>query len=340
MDTAADRDRKWFLPDGDRSFGYFRLPGIRCGSDSAFNPSIVRRLTDKRYDIIVVCGYSSPTRVLAILYMKIKGIPFILNADGGFAAKSEVWLKSRLKRLLIGSARYWLTSGIGGREYFRFYGADPEHTYIYPFTSVEQRDILPEPLGSEKKEQYKQMLGINDLLVLSVGQFIPRKGYDVLLKAWSLVKNKNANLVIIGGGPGKDSYLQMVNELELENVRIIGFTKKEELLQWYRAADLFVFPTRYDIWGLVVNEAMAQGLPVISTDGALAGLELICDGVNGYIVPAEDAGALASRMETVLSDDMLRRDMAIESIDVISSYTIENMARIHMEIFEAILHKQ
>jgi glycosyltransferase involved in cell wall biosynthesis len=336
-ETATDRNKEWFCENSHRNFRYVVLPGIRWGNDSAFNPSVLRWLKDRSYDIVVVGGHSSPTEILAILYMKLKNIPFVASADGGFTARNEPALKRRLKKLLIQSARYWMVSGETTRKYLEFYGADPKRTYHYPFTSLEEKDVLPKPVEVAEKESYKQLLGIGGSLVLSVGRFIPLKGFDILLKAWSLVKHDNANLVMIGGGPEQPKYAEMIRDLELKNVKVLDFMKKDELMLWYRAADVFVLPTRCDTWGLVINEAMAQGLPVITTSGALAGLELIRDGENGYVVPVEDADTLAEHIELLLSNNELRQSMAKCSNEIIRSHTITNMACAYIQAFEDIL---
>lgn len=161
-------------------------------------------------------------------------------------------------------------------------------------------------------------------MVVSVGQFIHRKGFDVLLKAWAKCPAEN-DLYIIGAEP-TEGYLTLKRELALKNAHFVGFKGKEELKEYYRAADLFVLPTREDIWGLVVNEAMANGLPVITTDRCVAGLELVKNGVNGYIVPVDDIEALAQKMCAVLGDDELRSTMAENSLNAIRDWTVEKMA--------------
>ena len=93
-----------------------------------------------------------------------------------------------------------------------------------------------------------------------------------------------------------------------------------------------MLPTREDIWGLVVNEAMAFGLPVITTDRCVAGLELVENGVTGYIVPVEDADALAEKMNEALSGNC--EAMGAAALERVRPYTIENMASVHLEIFE------
>ena len=115
------------------------------------------------------------------------------------------------------------------------------------------------------------------------------------------------------------------------------FKNKEELLKYYKASDLFILPTREDIWGLVVNEAMACGLPAITTDKCVAGLELIKDYENGFIVPTERAEILADCIEKVMSDEQLTASMAMASLRKISTYTIETMASQHFNILRKVM---
>jgi len=118
----------------------------------------------------------------------------------------------------------------------------------------------------------------------------------------------------------------------------VGFKKKEELVKYYKASDLnFVLPTREDVWGLVIKEAMACRLPVITTDKCVAGLELISDYENGFIVPVERADILAERIEDVMYDERLATRMAEASLEKIRPYTIENMVSQHFDILRKIM---
>lgn len=107
---------------------------------------------------------------------------------------------------------------------------------------------------------------------------------------------------------------------------------KDELFEYYKAADLFVLPTREDVWGLVINEAMACGLPVITTEKCGSGAELIEEGRNGYIVPVEDVDALAMSMKKILESNSLE-EKGIESLRIIEKYTFQTMAKTHYDIF-------
>ena len=124
----------------------------------------------------------------------------------------------------------------------------------------------------------------------------------------------------------------MKKKLKLDNVFFVGFKSKNELKEYYEAVDIFCLQTRGDVWGLVVNEAMACGLPVITTNRCVAGLELIQDDFDGYIVDAEDYHAVADRIVHLISQPMLLQEMSRNALEIIKSYTIENMALAHGKV--------
>lgn len=331
---ADDRDKKWQSKRAEHFKEVF-LKGKTFGSDSAICFSVLKYLKANIYDLIIIGGYSTPTGMLAIKYLKTKNIPFVLNSDGGII-KNDTVFKKWVKKYFISSASAWLSTGEKTTEYLLHYGARKENIYIYPFTSLKNSDLLTDILSKDRKEKIKSKLNIKeDKVVISVGQFIKRKGYDILLKACKNI-DRNVGMYIIGGEPTEE-YLQLKKNLNLENVHFVGFKTKDELKEYYMVADLFVLPTREDIWGLVINEAMAYGLPVITTDRCVAGLELVKDYENGFIVPVEETKPLTEKMNLILSDDIMRVNMAKRSLDKIRGYTIEIMAKRHIDIFNKII---
>lgn len=284
------------------------------------------------FDAIVLGGYTQRTAMLAIEYMRLHRIPFWIEADGGMI-KPDSFVKYHVKRHFISAATRWLVTGPTVADYFAHYGADRSRIDLYPFSSLRAAEIAAAPATPEEKAALREKLGLHGRhITLGVGQFIPRKGFDLLLRAWA-DQPKDETLCIVGQEAPQE-YLDLQRELKLDNVRLVGFRKKEELQGYYRAADLFVLPTREDIWGLVINEAMACGLPVITTDHCVAGLELVENGVNGYVVPTENVPALAEKIRAVLQNDTLRAAMAESVLTKIAPYTIESMAQAHVEILQ------
>lgn len=282
----------------------------------------------KSYDVIVIGMYSTFTQMLAILYMKLFNIKYYINSDGGFV-KKETLISKVLKRFFLSNATGYLASSKGTAEYLKYYGA--KNIYIYPFTSS-KREQVQKIVKSEEKQSKKRQLDISEeIIILYSGQFIYRKGIDILLKSCKELP-PNCGVYIVGGKP-TDEYLHIIKDYNLKNIHFVGFKKPSELEIYYEVADIYILPTREDIWGLVINEAMAYGLPVITTNKCLAGTELIENENNGFIVPVEDIGILSEKINILVKNEVLRNKIRVNNIQKIQTYTIENMADIHMKIF-------
>jgi glycosyltransferase involved in cell wall biosynthesis len=327
--SSSERDDSWKQFSAE-NFKAVILKGKSVGVAEAFCPSVKNYLNTTDYDKIVVTNFATPTGMYAIHYMKRKGIPHIIEGDGAFAGSGK-GLKERFKKYLLSNAELYLGTAEEHDKYYLTYGAAKEKIFRYPFSSIRERDVLSECVCDTEKTALKQALGMTEsVALLAVGQFIPRKGYDVLIKAMAKT-SKDVGCYIVGGEAPQE-YCKLVEELGVQNVHFVGFTKKEALKRYYRAADFFVHPTREDIWGLVINEAMAQGLPVISTNRCIAALEMVKEGENGFIVSVEDVEGLAKRIEELAGNASMRNRMGTESLKIIRSYTIEEMAKRHMEV--------
>lgn len=328
---AKDRNVLWKSEENHKFKSIFMKPYL-IGTESAYCPEVFRLLKEHRDSIIVVGGYSTPTGMAAILYLKANKIPFYLNCDGGFIGTDNL-LKKKVKKFFISSASYYLSSGEGSDKYLIHYGAKPDKISHYSFSSFKETDIAISVKTKEEKVKIREILGINEnKMIIFVGSFIHRKGLDILIKA---CENIEDTAVVLVGGSDISEYEKNISEKLKEHLYVVGFKNKEEVKKYYQAADLMLFPTREDIWGLVVNEAMACALPIITTDRCLAGLSLVKNGENGYIVPVEDVKATKDAIEKVFVGNNVF-EFGKKSLDKIRNYTIEQMAIEHRDIFESI----
>lgn len=325
-EDVKDRNREWF-EEGQGGFrGIHLKKTVKLGEDNLCL-EVVKWLK-KDYDCVIVGGYAPATSMLAMVCLHRKRIPFYLEIDGG-VIREESRLKYGVKRFLVSLPNRCLSSGHISTEALIHYGAQPKDILEYPFTSLSEKDLLETPPTQEEKKTLRQELGVQEKrMILAVGQFIPRKGFDILLRSAGKLP-EDVGIYIVGGEPTQE-YLQLCQDLRLKHVHFRGFQKKDALDKYFRAADLFVLPTREDIWGLVINEAMAKGLPVITTDNCVAGLELVENGVSGYIVPVDDPEALAEKLTLALSQNC--RALGAAALEKIRPYTLENMAKVHWDI--------
>lgn len=299
---------------------------------------LIKILNQNKYDIIVIGGYSSLTAIMTMLYLKRKKTPFFLNTDGGFPKNNELKLKKKLKKYLMGLATYYLSSGNNANKYLNYYGVAENKIFKYPFTSLKKEEQIHAIISKNEKVKLRKELDIdeNKIIFLYIGQFINRKAIDVLIKA-SKGLEKNCNVLIIGDKP-TDKYIKLVQQLKIKNINFIDYKPKKELIKYLMASDVFVLPTREDIWGLVVNEALNFGLPVITTNMCGAGLDLIENGRNGFIFNVDNVKELHEKMKFFIKNDYKIKKMSRYAIDSVKDYTIENETDIHYLIFKKYLN--
>ena len=293
----------------------------------------------KKYDMILAYDWYLSYALKVIFKAYILKIPFAINCDGAFLSE-EMNIKQKIKDLVksfvVRHACLCFASGEYARRYFKYYGAQDDKIIGYNFTSLDEKNIRETPPTSQEKQTAKNELELKDYTTfISVGQFIYRKGYDILLEAWGDL-DKNNQLVIIGGGRLEQEYYNIIQKKQYKNVVIEKFKPKETIFKYYTAADVFVLPTREDIWGLVINEAMASGLPIICSNKCVAGLEYIKNEENGYIVPL-NVKELHDKMK-ILSTNLLQRiSMGEKNCKKMNECTLEKISENHLHNIYRIL---
>ncbi len=195
-------------------------------------------------------------------------------------------------------------------------------------------ELFGRPVGADEVAGLRAEFGLGDgPLVLYAGRLVADKGVEVLARAWRRV-GAEATLVVAGDGP-------LAGEVAaLPRARLIGALPRRRLAVAYAAADFALLPSiptpRFkEPWGLVCNEAMHQGRPVIATTavGAVAG-GLVVDGRTGLVVPPGDADALAGAISRLVDDRALRTQLGAAAREAVQPYTYEAMADAFDRAFE------
>lgn len=329
---SSERDEKW-KGEAAKNYREVYLDLVPVGVDRSKGAALRKYIMSHKYDVLILSNYVSESVMEAIAYCRIKKMPYIVEYDGGFNKKDH-FIQRIIKKLLLCGAKAHLTTCELHKRYLCSLGIAESKISKYPFSSVHEAEIRSAAiLSDEKRCEVRARLGVKEhKVVLAVGQFIRRKGFDILMDAM-LSLPPDTGVYIIGGVPTNE-YLEKKKQLKLENLHFVNFLSKKELYPYWQMADVFAMPTREDIWGLVVNEAMAFGLPVVSSDQCIAGLEMITNGENGYIVPSDNPTALAEKILQVLEDPQKLLDMREKAQRKAAEYTIESMAKSNMEYIE------
>ncbi len=327
---SSERNEKWV---GDKALFYSEVyADVKpYRTDQSIGSGILDYVKKASFDYLVITNYASPSIRKLIIWCIFHKIDYCLEYDGGFY-KKDTLLKRIIKKFLITHAAAHFDSSAEHVRYLVDLGVKRERILKYPFSSIKESDIIGEPIPKNEKNEYRKKLKMSEkMIVLSVGQFIYRKGFDVLIRAASDL-SKSIGFYFVGGTATAQSKT-LIEELCLCNVHFVEFKTKDELSLYYKSSDLFVMPTREDIWGLVVNEAMSFGLPVISSNRCISGLEMVKPGSNGYIFENEKYHELARYIWLLFERPDALRTMGVNSIETARRFTIEKMVLAHLSYF-------
>lgn len=300
---------------------------IRVNSYEALCFNYKNIFKNNYYDKIIIEQVFTPTALLIMKFLKKIGVGFFASADGGIVNKNENKLKYKIKKSIINLPNYWLTSGQGGYAYLNNYGIDNKNIFKFIFSSYNENDLPQNVLNVKEKSYLKNKLKIKEkIVILSAGQPIYRKGHDILLSATKDF-NKNVGIYIAGGKPNKICE-ELINKFDdSSNVHFLGLLDKQKLKEYYSICDMFVFPSRYDIWGYPIQEAMSFGVPIISSDTTIAAIELIENYKNGFIFENENIIDLRNKIDILLNDNSLCELISRNNFIKSKLYTSENMAK-------------
>ena len=338
--SQETRDDKW-LASVKNDFKKFSVNstvifGVR------FSSEIFKVLRQNNFDIYIIDGYASLVQVQVIHWLAKRNKTVFVNVDGIDIWKKESVsgkLKGIIKSGIYRSGANFICGSEIARDRIIKSGAKKEKVFRHPFTSIYQSDIITFEDKIRLQAVYKEKINAKGKKVaLAVGRFIPLKRHADLIKAWQSIGD-DCVLYIIGSGELKSAYEKLVAGLSIKNIIILDHMSREALDEYYTAADLFVHTSSTEAWGLVFNEAMAKGCPVISTNHCVGGVELIKNGENGYTVEVGNIGDLHQRILEILSNGELRTKMMKKSIETIKPYTYENMVKTHIEIFRELTEK-
>lgn len=247
----------------------------------------------REYDHIIMNGYSHYAEIMAINYMQKKHIPYILLINGGVIRKRELIFKKRLKSKLVSGASFYLSPSKKSNEYLEYYGADKCKIFNYPYTNLVDTDFINRATNKNNLRNCHD-LPKDKIIFISASQFIKRKNN---LKLISLFKNRKEILLLVGDGPEKEAYFNYIKKHNMSNVIITSFKPKQDLFELYKASNVFITLSLEDIFGHTTLEALANSIPVISSDKVVSSLEYIKDGINGFIVPLNDDKKIIEAME-------------------------------------------
>lgn len=183
-------------------------------------------------------------------------------------------------------------------------------------------------------------IGDNEIMVLSIQRLVEKKGVKYLISAIpNIIKeNPNVKFAIGGKGPEREKLENLAKKLNItKNVIFTGFISNEELPKFYSASNIFAFPTLYEQFGITYVEAMASGVPILTTKQGAAP-EIIEDGKTGLIVPPRDSEALADAILRLADSEKIRAEMGKAGREkAVKEYDWNKIVNRYQDIYEELI---
>jgi glycosyltransferase involved in cell wall biosynthesis len=281
----------------------------------------------KEYDLIIMNGYSTISEIIAIRYMKKHKIPFVLYINGGVIRK-ESKFKAKFKKNLILAANKYLSPSLEASKFLQHYSVNLDDIHHYSYSTIYNNDVTNEPIAEENKNEIRSKYNLpSGKIFVTASSFIPRKNIEQLI---NIFKEREETLLIIGDGPLKEKYIQLIQENNSKNIIMMSYMKKDELFNVLKCCDCFITLSKEDIYGHTINEAFANGLPVISSNKVVSSQTLIKNGENGYVVELDD-----EQIQNAINN--INDNMSINAINTAKNNTIEISSDIHVKIFKELI---
>lgn len=334
-DRDFGKEIKWDIP---LLSGYkYRLCPSAIGRTSEGlnrkpNWDLLAELIQERYDAIWVMSYASTNAVLARIAALALGIPILFRDDTTLLTPRSAW-KRAIKKMILRPFLYgaWgLFVGEENKRYWTHYGIPERRLCFTPhcvdnsYFQNKAKKLLP------RRSEIRHRFGItNDApVILFCGKFIEKKQPLMLLSAYAKLRARvPCWLLLAGDGPLRPLIEEQVRQHGTPGVLMPGFLNQSELPLAYAASDLLALcSSSYETWGLVVNEAMNFGLPIVVSDRVGCAPDLVKSGWNGFIFPYQDVDALSDALGRLIEDEKMRREFGLRSLDRVEGYGVEACA--------------
>lgn len=248
---------------------------------------------------VVISGEFGLRSIVAYIVARMRRVPLIIwSEEIQEHAAGVSSLQRRLRSFLIPRADGFLAWGNPAVRYLQSWQVPNER--IYYCAQAVDNEFWQFHSQKVDKEALRKELGMYGRVFLAVGRLVKRKGFDKLISAWSSMPEelrRGNSLIIVGGGPEESALKEKARSLGLTNITFVGMQGPEQLARYYAMADIFVFPSLLDVWGLVVNEAMACGLPILASKYAGASQELIEDTATGELYDPNNLDEFAAVLQ-------------------------------------------
>jgi len=320
--------RQWRVYKDEIRFSYQVLPSWRWRigkRNILWNRGLWSALNRANPEAVICGGYNYFASWEALSWARSHNVKFILWSESNRhdARGGRAWVES-LKAWFLERCDGFVVPGQASLEYLQLLGLPRDSIVVAP-NAVDNCWFQTQGENIRSREaEFRKRLQLPPRFVLFVGRLVPEKGIFDLLDAYAKLDaevRSNVGLVFAGDGASRAELERRATTISPGHTCFPGFVHREDLAGLYANAAALILPTHTDPWGLVVNEAMACGLPIIVSSVAGCAPDLVENGGNGYVVPPRDSGRLSAAIDSLMRSPELRQQMGARSSERIRNYS-------------------
>jgi len=315
-----------------------RVPGLyrALRHEYPISLDVFGALSASRPEVVVVSGWSTFASQAAAAWCRSRGVPYVLLVESNERDARPGWrraVKGAVVPPILRGAAEVLVVGMLARESMLARGVDPERISLFADTIDAAAFAAEADRLRPQRDELRAEAGLapDDVAVLSIARLAPEKGLDTLVRAVAAAGDPRLALVLAGSGAERDPLAALADGLGVR-VAFLPDIPWERVAERFAIGDVFALLSRHEPWGVVVNEAAACGLPLVVSDRVGAAFDLVEEGVNGAIVPAEDPVAAGEAIRMLAADPERRRAAGEASRAIMRDWgyepSIENLIRV------------
>lgn len=303
------------------------------------NPDLITKINEWKPDAVLIIGWSYHAHLMAMRYFHNK-IPIIFRGDSTLLDEKP---GLSLKKLIRQGLLTWvykhidiaLYVGENNKKYYQKFGVADKKLVYAPHAIDNDRFADKDGKYTIAAGEWRQTLGIpeNDTVFLFAGKLESKKDPGLLIEAFGRMNNSRSHLVIVGNGVLEEELKSKA--AAYSNIHFLDFQNQSRMPVIYRLCDIFVLPSRGpdETWGLAINEAMASGKAVIASDKCGGAIDLIENGVNGFVFKNQDINSLGDAMARLMEPAVLEQ-MGNSSYHRICSFSFGRIAESIEQVVE------
>jgi glycosyltransferase involved in cell wall biosynthesis len=279
-----------------------------------------------RADIVLIPGYDKIEYWAMLFGTILGGRRRAVFCDSTLYDRKQYEIKGALKRVFFSLCDGVFCYGKRSRDFLIHYGVSPDRIYVRRQAAALPVDYSVEATLLKRKEQYENSRSVH---LIYVGRISEEKSLKVLIRSFAEIHRNSpgADLSLIGDGPQMNELKQLSKELCIEDVVFFrGSMNQDQLAHEFLRATCFVLPSKSEPWGLVVNEAMHYGCPVVVSSNCGCVPELVKEGITGYSFESENEAELTSKVLQLLNNLAFKESTSRECIEAIREFNAENSA--------------